>query len=166
MNVNGLQRPKSASVGKYRYDAMYVNTVSYPQTVLLSAVSYSGAATNQKYLDMEDDSLQVVCGGVPKLFACGLGILKDDTKDGEDGSYVLYGQFKLPTKDSDTPAVGDFLYWDDTNKYLTTTSGGNSKAAVALEVAASWESGSNTNPGQNPAVSGRKWARVELRPML
>jgi len=131
-------------------------------------VSYAAAAANQKYLDMENDSIQVVCGGTPKLFTCGLGILKDDTKDGATGSYVIYGVHRLPIKDSDTPAIGAFLYWDDTNKYLTTTSGGNSKAAVSLEAYADWETGSATEPSSIsvPVVSGRKWGVCELRPML
>lgn len=166
MNSKGLQRPKSATVGKWAYDAMMVNVDRYPATILESAVSYSGAATDQKYLDMEDDTIQVVCGGVPKLFACGLGILKNDTKDGELGSYVLYGVHMLPIKDGDTPAIGDFLYWDDTAKYLTTTSGGNSKAAVAMQVAADWIEGSDTVAGDLPSLAGSKWGRVELRPML
>jgi len=167
MNNKGLQRPASAQVNTYNYTPMMVNVDRYPATVFPAAVSYSGAASNQKYLDMESGA-QVVCGGTPKLFAFGLGILKDDTIDGGIGSYVAYGVHRLPIKSTDTPAINDFLYWDDTNKYLTTTSGGNSKAAVCLEAYASWGSGSSTLPSQIsvPVVSGRKWGVVELRPML
>lgn len=147
---------------------MMVNVDRYPATVWPAAVSYAGVASNQKYLDMEDSSIQVVCGGTPKLFTWGLGILKDDTKDGDLGSYVAYGVHKVAVKDSDTPAVGAFLYWDDTNKYLTTTSSGNSKAAIAMTSYTEWETGSATLPSQIsvPVVSGRKWAIVEIRPML
>ena len=63
-------------------------------------------------------------------------------------------------------ANGVKMYWDDTNKYFTTTSGGNSKAAVAAEGYADWRTGSDTNPTDNPVVSGRKWGRVLLKPML
>ena len=166
MNAKGLQRPSSAQVGKFSYDTMDKGTDRYPATVWHYAVSYSGAAANQKYLDMNDDTLQVVCGGTPRLCPFGLAILKDDVADGEMGSYVAYGIFRIPVKDSDTPAEGAILYWDDTNKYLTTTSGGNSKAAIAKEGYASWITGSNTAIKSVPAISGRKWALVELRPML
>lgn len=168
MNTQGLQRPASASINKYHYTPMMVNVDRYPSTIIPSAVSYSAAAANQKYLDKDDDNIQVVCGGTPKLFTVGLGILKDDTKDGELGSYVIYGVHRLPIKSTDTPAIGDFLYWDDTNKYLTTTAGGNSKSAVCLEAYASWVSGSAVLPSSIsvPVVSGRKWGVCELRPML
>jgi len=167
MNAKGLQRPNSAQAGKFNYKNMDKGTDRYPATVWAYAVSYSGAAANQKYLDNNDDTLQVVCGGTPRLCPFGLAILKDDTADGENGSFVGYGTFELPIKESDTPAVGAFLYWDDTNKYLTTTSGGgNSKAAITIDPYTSWNAGSNSNPNMNPVVSGKKWGRVELRPML
>lgn len=168
MNVKGLQRPLSAQKNTYHYSPIAVNVDSYPKTAFPSAVSYSGAAANQRYLDMEDNSIQVVCGGTPKLFTWGLGILKDDTQDGELGSYVGYGLFYVAVKDSDTPAANAFLYWDDTNKYLTTTSGGNSKVAVSMTGYADWKTGSTTSPSQQSlcVVSGRKWALVELRPMI
>lgn len=168
MNNKGLQRPNSASINKYHYAPIAVNVDFYPKTVWPAAVSYSGAAANQRYLDMEDDSIQVVCGGTPKLFTWGLGILKDDTKDGDNGSYVGYGLFYVAIKDSDTPAASAFLYWDDTNKYLTTTASGNSKVAVAMTSYTEWKTGSATSPSAQslPVVSGRKWALVEIRPML
>jgi len=167
MNVKGAQRPLSAIKNTYCYIPMMVNVDRYPATVHKVAVSYSGAAANQKYTDAES-GINYVCGGTPKLFTFGLGILKDDTADGELGSYVFYGLHRLPIKSTDTPSTGAFLYWDDTEKYLTTTSIGNSKAAVSFEAYADWGTGSATLPFQIsvPVVSGRKWGVVELRPML
>jgi predicted RecA/RadA family phage recombinase len=47
----------------------------------------------------------------------------------------LEGAFRgLPLKTGDTPAVGDKLYWDNGNSYLTTTSGGNVWAGWAWPI--------------------------------
>ena len=163
--VLGTERPNDARRGKYNFDNMRFSMDGCNPFRMESAVSYSGAASNQKYLD-HIDSAQTVCSGTPKLFTMGLGILEHDTVDGNDGTYVMEGIGLAPVKSSDTPSTGDFLYWDDTNKYLTTTSGGNSKAAIAAEGYADWRTGSDANPTDNPVVSGRKWGRVYLRPML
>jgi predicted RecA/RadA family phage recombinase len=164
-SVTGYTRPSAAEKDHYKYANMLVSVVNYPQTTWPVAVSYSGAAANQKYLDQEFQS-QIVCSGVPHLFTFGLGIQKTDQLDGELASFVTYGLFRLPCKTGDTPAAGAFLYWDDTNKYLTTTSGGNSKAAIAMTSYTEWGAGSATNPNLPPLVSGRSWGIVELRPML
>lgn len=164
--VFGNERPVGARKGKFDYAGMMVNVGGFPQTTIRVAVDYTAVAANQTYTDMYTSTVNVVCGGTPKLFACGLGILKDDFADGTTGSYVLHGEFRLPIKDSDTPAVGALLYWDDTNKYLTTTASGNSKAAVSLEPYADWQTGSNTDHNGRPAISGRKWGIVLLKPSL
>jgi predicted RecA/RadA family phage recombinase len=45
--------------------------------------------------------------------------------------------YDLAKKSGDTFAVGDKLYWDDTNKYLTSTSAGNKWVGVAIRAALS-----------------------------
>jgi predicted RecA/RadA family phage recombinase len=47
------------------------------------------------------------------------------------------GVFDGTKKAGDTPAVGAKLYWDDTNKYLTTTSAGGVFVGVAYKAALS-----------------------------
>lgn len=42
------------------------------------------------------------------------------------------GVFDLAAKTTDTCSVGAKLYWDNTNKELTTTSSGNLACAIAL----------------------------------
>lgn len=48
---------------------------------------------------------------------------------------VTEGVFNLPKLATDVVAVGDTLYWDNTNKRLTTTSAGNTKAGYATVAA-------------------------------
>lgn len=47
------------------------------------------------------------------------------------------GVFDLVKVGSEAWAVGDKVYWDDTNKYLTKTSAGNTLAGVATAVVGS-----------------------------
>lgn len=45
------------------------------------------------------------------------------------------GVYEVTKLTADTPAQGAALYWDDTNKRLTTTASGNTYAGVAYEAA-------------------------------
>lgn len=49
------------------------------------------------------------------------------------------GVFDLAALSTDTATVGAKLYWDNTNKRLTTTASGNSLVGVALAAKASGE---------------------------
>lgn len=46
----------------------------------------------------------------------------------EEGVYALTGIFALPKKTGDTFSTGCKVYWDATNKYVTTTSTNNAYA--------------------------------------
>jgi predicted RecA/RadA family phage recombinase len=51
------------------------------------------------------------------------------------GAQVVHpdrGRLRRHEEGGDTFAVGDKLYWDDTNKYLTSTSAGNKWVGVAI----------------------------------
>ncbi len=50
---------------------------------------------------------------------------------------VTEGVFDITCLGTDTPSQGAALYWDNTNKRLTTTSSGNTKVGVALLAKAS-----------------------------
>ncbi|MCK4164283.1 DUF2190 family protein [Ralstonia pseudosolanacearum] len=50
---------------------------------------------------------------------------------GADGEFVTEGVFDLPALGTDTPAQGAVLYWDSTNKRLTTTATSNTRVGVA-----------------------------------
>lgn len=59
-----------------------------------------------------------------------IGITAADIADGSAGPVVLTGQVRLPRKTGDAPAVGDVVYWDDTNKELTVTATDNTRAGL------------------------------------
>ena len=64
-----------------------------------------------------------------------VGICAVDIKDTESGSVYIVGVFSVAKKSSDTPAQGAKLYWDSTNKELTTTASGNTLAGMAFDAA-------------------------------
>lgn len=52
--------------------------------------------------------------------------------NGETGAFVTRGVFDLTKVGSQAWTVGAKVYWDNTNKYCTTTSSGNTLIGVAL----------------------------------
>ena len=63
------------------------------------------------------------------------GVAQIDIANGATGSFVLAGTFTLPKLSTDVVAIGDVLYWDDTNHRLTKTSTSNTKVGVAASAA-------------------------------
>lgn len=61
-----------------------------------------------------------------------IGVAQCDLANGETGAFKLTGVFDLPKVGSEAWTVGAAVYWDDTNKYFTTTSSGNTKAGAAV----------------------------------
>ncbi|XYJ11808.1 DUF2190 family protein [Telluria sp. B2] len=66
---------------------------------------------------------------VGKIF----GVAVSNVAAGESGEFQTYGVFELPALSTDTAAQGAILYWDSTNKRLTTTATGNTRVGVAVE---------------------------------
>jgi len=67
------------------------------------------------------------------------GVAKDTVASGSTGVMWREGVFSsLPkgTGTGDVTAIGDRLFWDNTNKVLTKTSTGNLAVGIALSVAA------------------------------
>lgn len=60
------------------------------------------------------------------------------TTAAEGAAFILDtgGVYTLPKKAGDTPAQGAVVYWDDTNKYVTTTASGNTKIGAHAAAAA------------------------------
>jgi predicted RecA/RadA family phage recombinase len=54
-----------------------------------------------------------------------------------DAEIVTEGVFDITALSTDTPAAGALLYWDNTNKRITTTASGNTKVGVAVAPKAS-----------------------------
>lgn len=68
-----------------------------------------------------------------------IGVAVTDALSGANVPIVNGGQVfsSLPKATGETWAVGDVLYYNSSNKNLTKTSSGNTKAAIAFGVAAS-----------------------------
>jgi len=76
-------------------------------------------------------ALVAVAVGDVVVFADSIGIAQTSGEVGEKISVDTVGVYNIPVKTDDAVAVGDVLYWDNTNKYLTVTATDNTKAGTA-----------------------------------
>lgn len=60
------------------------------------------------------------------------GIASGDAASGATLELQVEGVYDVTALSTDTAAVGDLLYWDNTNKRLTTTATNNLKVGVAV----------------------------------
>lgn len=65
-----------------------------------------------------------------------LAVATTDIADGATGAVAVRGVFNIP-KAAQAFTQGAKLYWDDTNKVVTTTASGNTLCGVAAAAAAS-----------------------------
>lgn len=77
--------------------------------------------------------------GAATLIGVKIGVAVNDVAANVSGVFRLEGVFTLPAKSTDTPAQGAALYWDDTNRELTTTVSTNKYAGFAYAAKASGE---------------------------
>lgn len=70
--------------------------------------------------------------GQAALIGLIFGVAQYDLANDEVGPFKTTGVFDLPKVGSQAWTVGAIVYWDDTNKYLTTTSSGNTKVGAAV----------------------------------
>jgi predicted RecA/RadA family phage recombinase len=68
----------------------------------------------------------VLSGGGAKVGGI-FGVAITSVATGEDGEFHVVGVYDLTALGTDTATVGAAAYWDDTNKRVTTTVGGNLK---------------------------------------
>jgi len=167
MNINGAERPKSARSGKYdaqwQIEAFQEGLRSLPATVDYSAI-VAGSQARSSYLDMNDDTRRVVCGGTVVVIGDSVGILEADTFDGEVGNYLTECACKLPVLSSDSLTIGGTLYWDVTNDRLTTTASSHKKAGYLLPYDnISTTSETITTPALGDPFAA-KWVKIMLRP--
>lgn len=64
------------------------------------------------------------------------GIAAEDATSGSDVDLAVEGVFSVTKLSTDAFAVGDAVYWDDTNKRCTSTTTSNTKIGVAVVAAA------------------------------
>lgn len=72
-----------------------------------------------------------------------IGVASNGGVSGDVIPLMVGGIYDYAKNSAEAWAFGDTVYWDDTNKVFTKTSSGNTKAGVAVAVAA------------NPSASGR-----------
>ncbi|WP_396616790.1 DUF2190 family protein [Lysobacter soli] len=76
-----------------------------------------------------------ITSGSGVLIGTRLGVALKDGAIGETIAAAVKGVYNLPKLGSDVVAQGAALYWDNTNKRLTTTASGNSLAGYAAAAA-------------------------------
>ncbi len=59
-----------------------------------------------------------------------IGVAVNDVAASTEGVFAVQGVHTLPKLSTDVVAQGALLYWDNTNKRLTTTASGNTKVGV------------------------------------
>lgn len=95
-----------------------------------------------KVLDFPNPGAAIASGdGV--LVGTKVGIALANIAPSATGSVQICGVFSMPKLAADNMAIGALVYWDNTNKRLTTTSAGNMLAGVAAAAA----------PASTPVVS-------------
>jgi len=63
------------------------------------------------------------------------GVAQGDVAVGDDGEFDTRGAYDLAKVSAQAWTVGQKIYWDDSVKLCTTTSGGNTLIGVAIAVA-------------------------------
>lgn len=65
-------------------------------------------------------------------FATRIGVALENIPTGDSGTVGIAGVYEIQAKAADKVAVGDAVYWNKTNKEITTTSDGNTPAGIAV----------------------------------
>lgn len=92
---------------------------------------------------MDDNYIQIDSFPYDRLSGQGakkgqlFGVTVADTLSGAVGQVATRGVYDLTKKSGDTPGEGALVYWDNTNKYVTTTASGNLLIGCALDAALS-----------------------------
>ena len=167
MNANGIERPKSARYGKYdaswQIEAFQEGMRSLPSTVAYASI-VAGSQLRSSFMDMNDDTRRVVCGGTVVVIGDQVAVLESDTFDLTVGNYLTECAVKLPVLSSDSLTIGGTLYWDVTNDRLTTTAATHKKAGYLLPYDnISTTSETITTPGLGDPFAA-KWVKIMLRP--
>lgn len=76
-----------------------------------------------------------VASGDVVVIGVRVGVALTDIAANDTGSLQVTGVFNLPKKSADTVAQGAAVYWDATNKQITTTASGNTLAGYAAQAA-------------------------------
>ena len=82
------------------------------------------------------EAAAAVTGGEGVLVGAIFGVAQGDADLGQPVVLVRRGVFELPKTSAQAWTAGAKVYWDATNKVVTTTASGNTLIGAAVEVAA------------------------------
>ena len=88
-------------------------------------------------LDYTNSSGSTIEANTIILYGARIGIAGTEIASGDTGGLIVTGVFEMPKASATAITAGAEVYWDDTNKNITTTSSGNTKAGFAVAAAAS-----------------------------
>jgi len=88
-------------------------------------------------IDYVNASGSTITSGTAVLIGARLGVALADIANGATGSVQVEGVFTVPKLGTDVVAAGALLYWDNTNKRLTTTASSNTLSGFAVAAAGS-----------------------------
>lgn len=89
---------------------------------------------NGKVIHVVIAGAAVVSGQMVKIGAL-MGVATTDGAIGDTVAFSVQGVYNVPKLGTDVVAQGALLYWDDTNKRLTTTASGNTLVGEAWKAA-------------------------------
>lgn len=86
-------------------------------------------------LNYTNASGSTITSGAAVLIGTWLGVALADIANGATGSVAIEGVFTVAKLGTDVVSQGAALYWDNTNKRLTTTVGSNTLVGYAFAAA-------------------------------
>ena len=86
-------------------------------------------------LDYANSSGNTITSGTAVLVGKRVGVAVADIANNTTGVLAMEGVFNLPKLSTDVLAQGDLLYWDNTNKRLTSTTTSNTLCGYAQNAA-------------------------------
>lgn len=86
-------------------------------------------------LDYANASGATIAAGAAVKIGVRIGVALVDIPNGTTGAVRVDGVWTIAKLSTDVVTVGALLYWDDTNKRLTTTSTSNTLAGYAFSAA-------------------------------
>lgn len=78
-----------------------------------------------------------VAAGAGALIGSIFGVASTDAASGADCVFVTRGAFSFPKPGSQAWTIGLKIYWDNTNKVMTSVSSGNTLVGVAIKAVGS-----------------------------
>ena len=91
-------------------------------------------------IDYKNDTETMIEANEIITFGKRIGVAGTNIEPAAIGALMMTGVYKLPKKLEDTFALGDVVYWDDTEKEATSTATGGIIAGYAVAEAKATES--------------------------